>query len=78
MGNYFLIGMFSTLSFNAVLSRMADNLLAGFQYRWWGDQFAGGGVGETTMGEEGIAPHFWGIKCFLKYEEFVLPDKRVN
>ena len=29
MGNYFLIGMFSTLSFNAVLSQMADNLLAG-------------------------------------------------
>ena len=29
MGNYFLIGMFSTLSFNAVLSQMADNLLVG-------------------------------------------------
>ena len=77
MGNYFLIGMFSTLSFNAVLSQMADNLLAGV-FSIVGDQFAGGGVGETTMGEEGIAPHFWGIKCFLKYEEFVLPDKRVN
>ena len=29
MGNYFLIGMFSTLSFNAVLSQMADNVLEG-------------------------------------------------
>lgn len=29
MGSYFIIGMFSTLSFNAVLSQMADNLLAG-------------------------------------------------
>ena len=29
MGNYFLIGMFSTLSFNAVLWQMAVNLLAG-------------------------------------------------
>ena len=29
MGNYFLIGMFSTLSFNAVLSQMANNLLVG-------------------------------------------------
>ena len=51
MGNYFLIGMFSTLSFNAVLSQMADNLLAGvfsivggvisslavaWVKRWWG------------------------------------------
>ena len=29
MGSHFIIGMFSTLSFNAVLSQMADNLLAG-------------------------------------------------
>ena len=29
MGSYFIIGMFSTFSFNAVLSQMADNLLAG-------------------------------------------------
>ena len=29
MGRYLIIGMFSTLSFNAVLSQMADNLLAG-------------------------------------------------
>ena len=29
MSSYFIIGMFSTLSFNAVLSQMADNLLAG-------------------------------------------------
>ena len=29
MGSYFIIGMFSTLCLNAVLSQMADNLLAG-------------------------------------------------
>ena len=29
MGSYFVIGMFSPLSFHAVLSQMADNLLAG-------------------------------------------------
>ena len=29
MGSYFVLGMLSTLSFNAVLSQMADNLLAG-------------------------------------------------
>ncbi|WP_303180102.1 hypothetical protein [uncultured Butyricimonas sp.] len=27
--NYFIIGMFSTLSFNSVLSQMADHLFAG-------------------------------------------------
>ncbi len=27
--NYFMIGMFSTLSFNSVLSQMADHLFAG-------------------------------------------------
>ena len=42
MGSYFIIGMFSTLSFNAVLSQMADNLLAGVL------SIIGG---ETTMGE---------------------------
>ncbi len=29
MQHYFMIGMFSTLSFNSVLSQMADHLFAG-------------------------------------------------
>ena len=29
MNNYFLIGMFSTLSLNTFLSQMADSLIAG-------------------------------------------------
>lgn len=29
MPDYFIIGMFSTLSLNSVFSRMADNLFAG-------------------------------------------------
>ena len=44
MSSYFIIGMFSTLSFNAVLSQMAE------YYRRC-DQFPRRGLGETTMGE---------------------------